>query len=101
MTDKSSLLSQSLSPDETSLRYMLKLAGPMIVTTISFTAMQFVDRFMVSRLGTTALAAILPAGFISFTNPDESFVNLIVQLLTVGEHQKREVSRYLPMCFSR
>jgi MATE family multidrug resistance protein len=28
--------------------------------------MQFVDRFMVSRLGTDALAAILPAGFASF-----------------------------------
>jgi len=45
---------------------MLKLAGPMVVTTISFTIMQFVDRFMVSRLGTTALAAILPAGIVSF-----------------------------------
>jgi len=54
------------NPEETSIRYMLKLAGPMIATTVSFTIMQFVDRFMVSRLGTEALAAILPAGFISF-----------------------------------
>jgi MATE family multidrug resistance protein len=45
---------------------MLRLAAPMVVTTISFTIMQFVDRFMVSRLGTNALAAILPAGFASF-----------------------------------
>lgn len=45
---------------------MLKLAVPMIVTNISFTVMQFVDRFMVSRLGTDALAAVLPAGFVSF-----------------------------------
>jgi len=52
--------------DETSLGYMLKLATPMVVTTISFTIMQFVDRFMVSRLGTDALAAILPAGVVSF-----------------------------------
>jgi MATE family multidrug resistance protein len=52
--------------DETSLRYMLRLAAPMVVTTISFTIMQFVDRFMVSRLGTNALAAILPAGYVSF-----------------------------------
>jgi len=52
--------------DETSLNYMLKLAAPVIVTTISFTIMQFVDRFMVSRLGTDALAAILPAQFVSF-----------------------------------
>ncbi|MBN2315496.1 MAG: MATE family efflux transporter [Sedimentisphaerales bacterium] len=52
--------------DVTSLKYMLRLAAPMVVTTISFTIMQFVDRFMVSRLGTNALAAILPAGFASF-----------------------------------
>ena len=52
--------------DETSLGYMLKLASPVVVTTISFTIMQFVDRFMVSRLGTDALAAILPAGYVSF-----------------------------------
>ncbi|OHB73374.1 MAG: hypothetical protein A2Z25_00225 [Planctomycetes bacterium RBG_16_55_9] len=52
--------------DVTSLKYMLRLATPMVVTTVSFTIMQFVDRFMVSRLGTNALAAILPAGFVSF-----------------------------------
>ena len=55
-----------LSLRETSLKYMLKLAAPMVVTNISFTVMQFVDRFMVSRLGTDALAAILPAGIVSF-----------------------------------
>jgi len=58
MTDKSTLLSQNNTVDESSLRYMLKLAAPMVVTTISFTIMQFVDRYMVSRLGTEALAAI-------------------------------------------
>jgi len=42
------------------------LAAPMVVTTVSFTIMQFVDRVMVSRLGKDALAAILPAGFVSF-----------------------------------
>lgn len=52
--------------DETSLRYMLKLAAPTVTTTISLTIMQFVDRVMVSRLGTDALAAILPAGVVSF-----------------------------------
>jgi MATE family multidrug resistance protein len=49
-----------------SLKQMLSLAAPMIVTNISFTIMQFVDRFMVSRLGTDALAAVLPAGIVSF-----------------------------------
>ena len=66
MTDQSTLLSSRDIEDPTSLKYMLKLAAPMVVTTISFTVMQFVDRFMVSRLGTDALAAILPAGFVSF-----------------------------------
>lgn len=42
---------------------MVRLAGPMVITTTSFTLMQFVDRIMVSRLGTEALAAVLPAGF--------------------------------------
>jgi len=66
MTDKSTLLPQTLPQDETSLKYMLKLAAPMVVAYISFTIMQFVDRFMVSQLGTDALAAILPAGYVSF-----------------------------------
>lgn len=52
--------------DVTSLKYMLRLAAPMVITTVSFTIMQFVDRFMVSRLGTNALAAVLPAGYVSF-----------------------------------
>ncbi len=52
--------------DETSLLHMMKLAGPMIVITISFTIMQTVDRLMVSRVGTDAFAAIVPAGFVAF-----------------------------------
>lgn len=66
MSNISSLPSQSVTSDETSLRYMLRLAAPMVISTISFTIMQFVDRFMVSRLGTTALAAVWPAGFVGF-----------------------------------
>lgn len=54
------------SHEETSLGYMLRLAAPMIVMTISFTLMQFIDRAMVSRLGKEALAAVLPAGMASF-----------------------------------
>src|SRR4030042_132675 len=65
MTDESTIELRD-QVDETSLEYMLKLAAPMVVTTVSFTIMQFVDRFMVSRLGTDALAAILPAGYVSF-----------------------------------
>ena len=66
MTDESTLLSSKDSENPTTLRYMLKLSGPMVIATISFTIMQFIDRIMVSRLGTDALAAILPAGFVSF-----------------------------------
>ena len=65
MTDESTFELRA-GTDVTSLKYMLRLAAPMVVTTVSFTIMQFVDRFMVSRLGKDALAAILPAGFASF-----------------------------------
>ncbi|MBA7613837.1 Multidrug resistance protein NorM [subsurface metagenome] len=98
MTDKSSLISQSHVEDPTSLRYMLKLAAPMVVTTISFTIMQFVDRFMVSRLGTDALAAILPAGFVSFL-PGGFAIGAITSLNTfvsqsLGRGDKRGCSNY-------
>ena len=98
MTDKSSLLSQSHTTDETSLRYMLKLAAPMVVTTISFTIMQFVDRFMVSRLGTDALAAILPAGLVSFL-PSGFAIGAMASLNTfvsqsLGRGDKKNCSNY-------
>ncbi|MFQ6035565.1 MAG: MATE family efflux transporter [Sedimentisphaerales bacterium] len=97
MTDKSSLLSQSHT-DETSLRHMLKLAAPMVVSTISFTIMQFVDRYMVSRLGTTALAAILPAQFVSFL-PNSFAIGAITILNTfvsqsLGKRAKTDCSNY-------
>ena len=98
MADKSFLLSQSLSADETSLKHMLKLAAPMIVTHISFTIMQFVDRFMVSRLGTEALAAILPAGFMSFV-PASFAVGVMISVNTfvsqsLGRGKKKDCSNY-------
>ncbi len=98
MTDKSSLLSQNCAADETSLRYMLKLAAPMVVTTISFTIMQFVDRFMVSRLGTEALAAILPAGLVSFL-PSGFAIGAMASLNTfvsqsLGRGDKKSCSNY-------
>ena len=98
MTDKSTLLSQSRTVDETSLKYMLKLAAPMVVTNISFTVMQFVDRFMVSRLGTEALAAILPAGIISFV-PASFVIGVMTSVNTfvsqsLGRGQKKDCSKY-------
>jgi len=100
MTDKSTLLSESHTEDETSLGYMLKLAAPMVVTTISFTIMQFVDRFMVSRLpGDEALAAILPAGFASFL-PSGFAIGAIASLSTfvsqsLGRGDEKDCSNYL------
>ncbi|MGD2095383.1 MAG: MATE family efflux transporter [Phycisphaerales bacterium] len=97
MTDEPTLTIDD-SIDETSLRYMLKLAAPMIVSTISFTIMQFVDRFMVSRLGTDALAAIMPAGFVSFV-PGGFAMGALGSLNTfvsqnLGRGQKRDCSNY-------
>ncbi|MDI6449834.1 MATE family efflux transporter [Anaerobaca lacustris] len=86
-------------PDyETSLAYMFKLAGPMVVSTVSMTVMQFVDRFMVSRLGTDALAAVLPAGFVSFL-PGGFAMGVLTSLNTFvsqsfGRGEKANCSRY-------
>jgi MATE family multidrug resistance protein len=98
MSDKSTLLPQNHIVDESSLRYMLKLAAPMVVTTISFTIMQFVDRYMVSRLGTEALAAILPAGFASFL-PSGFAIGAMVSLSTfvsqsLGRGDRKSCSNY-------
>ncbi len=98
MTEKLSLIPQKSVADETSLKYMLNLAAPMVVTTISFTIMQFVDRFMVSRLGTNALAAILPAGFASFL-PGGFAIGAMASLNTfvsqsLGRGNKKDCSNY-------
>lgn len=97
MTDKPTYQIQDPA-DEISLGYMLKLATPMIVTTISFTIMQFVDRFMVSRLGTEALAAIMPAGFVSFV-PGAFAMGAMTSLNTfvsqsLGRGDKENCSNY-------
>jgi MATE family multidrug resistance protein len=98
MTEQSILLEQDTTADEASLIYMLKLAGPMVVTTVSFTVMQFVDRFMVSRLGSDALAAILPASFVSFV-PGGFAMGAISSLNTyvsqcLGRGNRDECSNY-------
>jgi len=83
---------------ETSLLYMLKLSGPMVISTVSFTIMQFVDRFMVSRLGTDALAAVLPAGFVSLL-PGGFALGAITSLNTfvsqsLGRGEKAQCANY-------
>ena len=84
--------------DETSLKYMLKLAAPMVIAYISFTIMQFVDRFMVSRLGTEALAAVLPAGYVSFV-PAGFAIGVMTSVNTfvsqsLGRGDRRACSNY-------
>ncbi len=98
MTEEPILLSSRNSEDPTTLSYMLKLAAPMIVTTTSFTIMQFIDRFMVSRLGPKALAAILPAGAVCFL-PGGFAIGLMTSLNTfvsqsLGRGDKRDCSNY-------
>ncbi len=65
MGDETGLIGQQgpAADDEKSLGFILRLSAPAVATTITFTMMQFVDRIMVSRLGTAQLAAVLPAGF--------------------------------------
>lgn len=97
MTEESALENRS-EVDETSLEYMLRLAAPMVITTISFTIMQFVDRFMVSRLGTNALAAILPASFVSFL-PGGFAIGALASLNTfvsqsLGRGEKENCANY-------
>ena len=98
MTDKSTLLSQDPPPTETSLKYMLKLSAPMIVMHLSFTIMQFVDRYMVSKLGTEALAAVLPAGMVSFV-PGSFAIGVVVSVATfvsqsLGRGEKKNCASY-------
>jgi len=97
MTEKATLKLQE-QQDVTSLSYMLKLATPVIITTISFTIMQFVDRYMVALLGTEALAAILPAQFVSFV-PASFAMGAITILNTfvsqsLGRGAKTDCSNY-------
>lgn len=83
---------------EASLAHMLKISAPMIVSTISLTIMQFVDRFMVSRLGTDALAAVLPAGFVAFM-PGGFAMGVATSLNTfvsqsLGRNERAQCSSY-------
>jgi MATE family multidrug resistance protein len=66
MTDSAHTQTPGAGEGQASLEYMLKLAGPMVISNISFTAMQFIDRVMVSRLGTESLAAVWPAAMAAF-----------------------------------
>ncbi|MBI5091048.1 MAG: MATE family efflux transporter [Candidatus Hydrogenedentes bacterium] len=51
----------------TGLSEVVRMSGPIILGSLSFTIMQFVDQVMVSQLGPEALAAVGTAGLWSFT----------------------------------
>jgi len=51
----------------TGLSEVLRMSGPIILGSLSFTVMQFVDQVMVSKLGPEALAAVGTSGLWSFT----------------------------------
>lgn len=48
-------------------RELLKVAYPLIVSTASFTLMQFADRVFLARYSAEAIQAALPAGILAFT----------------------------------
>ena len=88
----------ALEPDETSFRFMLKIGGPMVVATISYTLMQFVDRLMVAHYSQEALAAVLPASMISFV-PSSFLLGLMTTVNTFvsqsfGRRAYRDCAHY-------
>lgn len=48
-------------------REMLRIALPLVISTGSFTVMQFVDRIFLTRYSADAIQAALPAGLLAFT----------------------------------
>ncbi|MFG0304927.1 MAG: MATE family efflux transporter [Phycisphaerales bacterium JB040] len=64
-----SLLTDQHAPPHSPLREMLAIAAPSVVTMASYTAMQFVDKLMVSRIGPEPIyvAAQGNAGIVTWT----------------------------------
>lgn len=96
MADSTQIL--DTGENDASLKYMLRLAGPMVVTNISFTAMQFIDRVMISKLGTDSLAAILPAVMVSFL-PSSLLLGILTSVNTFvsqsfGRRRYNDCSNY-------
>jgi MATE family multidrug resistance protein len=59
-------LEQQFEPRWTGFREVMGMSGPIILGSLSFTLMQFVDQVMVARLGTESLAAVGSAGVWSY-----------------------------------
>ncbi len=85
-------------PDETSLAYLFRMAGPMVVATASYTCMQFVDRLMVAYYDEKALAAVLPATMVGFI-PSSFMLGVMTTVNTFvsqsfGRRRYRDCSHY-------
>ena len=85
-------------PDETSFAYLFRMAGPMVVATVSYTCMQFVDRLMVAYYDEKALAAVLPATMVSFI-PSSFMLGVMTTVNTFvsqsfGRRAYQDCSRY-------
>ena len=98
MAGEPTLSLQETTAGEATLKYILKLAWPIVITNISFTIMQFVNRLMVADLGTEALAAVLPAGIIS-TIPASFAMGIVTSVTTfvsqsLGKGSKKDCSNY-------
>jgi len=89
MTDSTESPRVDTFDDETSWRFMLRVAGPMVVATVSYTLMQFVDRLMVAHYSKEALAAVLPAGMAAFI-PSSFMLGVMTT-----------VNTYVSQCFGR
>jgi len=99
MTNTTDELAGETSSREASFSYLMKLAAPAIVSSASFTVMQFLDRYMVSRLGTDELAAVLPAGAVAFV-PGSFAIGVATAISTyasqsLGRGRPQDASRYM------
>lgn len=70
--DETIILPGGIPPPQKSLESgsmseLLSVAAPLIVSTASYTVMQFINRVFLSRCGADAFAACVPAGILSFT----------------------------------
>jgi MATE family multidrug resistance protein len=81
------------------LRSLMLISGPAMVISISRTMMQFVDFLFVSYLGTEAIAAITPAGMMTWIliGTGMGWVSIVGTFAaqSVGAGEPREATRYL------
>ncbi|NUM54392.1 MAG: MATE family efflux transporter [Candidatus Hydrogenedentes bacterium] len=87
-----------IEPRWAGLKEVLRMAGPVILSNMSFTVMQFVDMAFVSRLGTAQLAAVGSAALWSWVVAS-LFVGLVSSVSTfvsqsLGRGEKENCTRY-------